>query len=77
MDDRQRAFRFDGEEFVILLPDTNYDDAVAIANTSVHVTVSVGFSILKSTDREADLFQRADKALYQAKTSGRNRVVFL
>ncbi|MBP2629532.1 MAG: periplasmic/7TM domain sensor diguanylate cyclase [Firmicutes bacterium] len=93
LDDRQMAFRFGGEEFVILLPDTNCDDAAAIAerirsdfeakaftpiaNTSVHVTVSVGFSILKSNDTEEDLFQRADKALYQAKSSGRNRVVFL
>lgn len=93
LDDTYMAFRFGGEEFVILLPDTSHDDAAAIserirrefstktftpnAKTSVHVTVSVGFSILKPEDTEEVLFQRADKALYQAKTSGRNRVVFL
>lgn len=93
LDDRQMAFRFGGEEFVILLPNSNREDAAVIAEkirsdfeakaftpnvtTSVHVTVSVGVSILKSTDTKEALFQRADKALYQAKTSGRNRVIFL
>lgn len=93
LDDTQIAFRFGGEEFVILLPKANYDDATTIAekirsafeaetftpiaNTSVHVTVSVGVAIIESGDSEETLFERADKALYQAKSSGRNRVVFL
>jgi two-component system, sensor histidine kinase LadS len=93
LDGEQMAFRFGGEEFVVLLPDTRYEDAAVIAenirsefeaeeftpvaNSLVHVTISGGLSILKSSDTEENLFQRADKALYQAKTSGRNRVVFL
>lgn len=93
LDGTQMAFRFGGEEFVILLPNAFYDDSAAIAerirsdfaaeefvpvaNSLVHVTISGGLSILKLSDTEGTLFERADKALYQAKASGRNRVVFL
>jgi len=85
----QMAFRFGGEEFVILLPNAFYDDAIAIrsdfaaeeftpvTNSLVHVTISGGVSILKLSDTEETLFERADKALYQAKALGRNRVEFL
>jgi two-component system cell cycle response regulator len=85
------ACRFGGEEFVVVMPDT--DAAVAetvaervraeIANKpfvvggqSVSITVSVGVSSLKGgLDTAADLLKRADVALYEAKTSGRNKVV--
>ncbi|MDF2565235.1 MAG: periplasmic/7TM domain sensor diguanylate cyclase [Massilibacillus sp.] len=93
LDGTQTAFRFGGEEFVVLLPNAFYDDATVIAerirshfaaeefvpveDSSVHVTISAGFSILKLSDTEEILFERADKALYQAKKSGRNKVVFL
>ena len=93
LDGSQMAFRFGGEEFVILLPNAAHDDAAAIAerirsdfegqdfspteNALVHVTISAGLSILKANDTEETFFQRADKALYQAKAAGRNQVVCL
>ncbi|TPI61582.1 MULTISPECIES: PleD family two-component system response regulator [unclassified Mesorhizobium] len=87
------ACRFGGEEFVVVMPDT--DGAVAekvaeriraeiaqapfaIGNDGkmIEVTVSVGVSsVLKGTDSVAALMKRADLALYEAKSGGRNRVV--
>jgi len=39
------------------------------------VTASLGFSCFKEGDSETTVFERADKALYQGKQSGRNQVV--
>jgi two-component system cell cycle response regulator len=85
------ACRFGGEEFVVVMPDTEAAIAqkvaervraeiaempFAIADKSTLVTVSVGVSSLKrGLDTVADLMKRADLALYEAKTGGRNRVV--
>ena len=83
--------RFGGEEFVILLGNTNAKDAADIAerirasvNTHAFVyegkrlpiTCSLGVAELMSDMESATtLLKRADKALYEAKNSGRNRVV--
>ena len=85
------ACRFGGEEFVVVMPDTEAAIAqkvaervraeiaelpFAIADKSAAVTVSVGVSSLKrGLDTVAELMKRADLALYEAKTGGRNRVV--
>ncbi|MGY6277569.1 GGDEF domain-containing protein [Methylomonas sp. MgM2] len=83
------VFRYGGEEFVVLLTDTNQDDAAIIAErirTSVeshtlaygmavlNITVSLGVSALKSGDDMPALLKRADDAMYKAKQAGRNRV---
>jgi two-component system cell cycle response regulator len=85
------ACRFGGEEFVVVMPDTEATIAekvaervraeiaelpFAINGVGVPVTVSVGVSSLKrGVDSVADLLKRADVALYEAKSGGRNRVV--
>jgi diguanylate cyclase len=79
--------RFGGEEFVILLPETEAKEAVAvmeeireaIANTPFHfrhkqvqITVSIGLTMFQGKDNLKNAFTRADKAMYEAKDSGRN-----
>jgi len=85
-------YRYGGEEFVILLNETSKAGAEVIAerircaiekasvNTagqSLKITISLGAAALKPNDSKDRLFKRADKALYQAKNSGKNVVVSL
>ncbi|MDP5018042.1 MAG: GGDEF domain-containing protein, partial [Dolichospermum sp.] len=83
--------RFGGEEFVALLPETDSQAAVITAerirvnieeikipidDKLVSITVSIGVGSYQKGDTDIDvLIQRADKALYQAKNQGRNRVI--
>lgn len=81
-----RLYRFGGEEFVVLMRcNSDHDAANAFerlrANTEQygfpqvgHITVSVGFTEVKPTDTPSAAFERADKAVYYAKTHGRNQV---
>ncbi|SKB14978.1 putative signal transduction response regulator containing a CheY-like receiver domain and a GGDEF domain [Planktothrix sp. PCC 11201] len=80
--------RYGGEEFVILLPETDQADALKIAQDicdliahlsiptekgNLHITVSIGVAVFRSQDtRIEDIFDRADQCLYQAKALGRN-----
>lgn len=83
------VFRFGGEEFVILLSDTDIDGAKVIgerlrADIESHtlaygmdvlnLTASLGVASLKGSDTPESLIKRADGAMYQAKQRGRNRV---
>jgi len=80
------AARFGGEEFAILLPQTTGEEAIAIAERIRHniatagfahreVTVSIGItSCSAELCVSADLVSAADRALYEAKRRGRNRV---
>ncbi|RRV08318.1 GGDEF domain-containing protein [Pseudomonas sp. v388] len=84
------AARYGGEEFVVVLPETDLPGAMARAevirraveampvfdNATRPITVSIGvasLSVLPGHKLEA-FFGQADKALYQAKNNGRNRV---
>lgn len=81
-----RLYRFGGEEFVVLMRCGNDADAAHAferlrANTEAyafpqvgHITVSVGFTEVKAVDTPSAAFERADKAVYYAKTHGRNQV---
>ena len=82
--DTDFAFRFGGDEFAVLLPNTANDVAKFVATRLTHnvagsvlltkhkVTCSIGVASWKSSDSKESLFDRADQALYQAKNSGRN-----
>ena len=48
--------------------------AVSIDDISIKISASLGVAELRSNEMNATFFTRADKALYQAKNSGKNRV---
>ena len=83
--------RLGGEEFAILLPHTDPESAFTLAerlrreiqnspcqieeNRSINVTVSIGISQFKVSDKkDTDALSRADEAMYASKNSGRNAV---
>lgn len=82
--------RWGGEEFIILLPQSDLEQAsmiaerlrASIANTPIlanqiplNITISCGVSQYQSGEDLDSLIHRADRALYKAKWAGRNRVV--
>ncbi len=82
--------RYGGEEFVLLLPDSNLEAAAATVerlqreltkkfflykNESVLVTFSAGVAQRAPQESQESVVGRADKAMYQAKHTGKNRVV--
>lgn len=88
--DTDQVFRYGGEEFVVVLGNTGNTEAVAVAerirnriqgeefatgNGPVHATISIGLSTSAMDDDRDSLFKRGDTALYEAKRSGRNRVI--
>ena len=83
--------RLGGEEFGIILPETDAEQALQVADRlrqaiaiasvalpqggSVGITTSVGVATYSEADSDVDaVFNRADRALYDAKRSGRDRV---
>lgn len=83
--------RFGGEEFLILINDLTSENVLNIANRlrgivqdkvfsydelKVNVTISMGCTYCNINESFVDIYKRADKALYEAKEGGRNRVVY-
>ena len=86
------VFRYGGEEFVIILTETNEtgaqiplerlrekieNNAFKFKTETLKVTVSIGFSsAVEASEDATELFSFADKALYKAKESGRNQIQY-
>ena len=89
---RELFFRVGGEEFILLLPGADIKKAVEIGEKirksveerkiktngkTISYTVSIGIAQMKPEDTDIySLLHRADKMLYVAKRSGRNRIVY-
>jgi diguanylate cyclase (GGDEF)-like protein len=82
--------RWGGEEFVVMMPDTRHAFArigaerlreriaaatVRVGDVTIRVTVSIGLTEHRAGETVSDTLARADGALYDAKTQGRDRVV--
>ena len=83
--------RFGGEEFCVILPDTDLEGSRVVAerirksaqkraikayDSTLHVTLSIGLAIYPSDGKALEeLMDKADWALYRAKSQGRNCVV--
>ena len=85
--DIDHVCRYGGEEFLMLLPESDKEAAKKTAerlreavsglpSTEVPapITISLGVASLKNWDTDLTFVKRADKALYRAKKGGRNRV---
>ncbi len=84
------AYRYGGEEFAVLLPETHIDDACLVGNriresitkavftpdkgVKTSVTVSIGAGELQKGEDFSSFIKRTDKALYLSKENGRNRL---
>jgi diguanylate cyclase len=71
--------RYGGEEFVMILAGTGLPAAAKLGfhfrGTPVSITISCGVTLFSADDSAGSAFDRADKAMYQAKSDGRNRCV--
>ena len=82
--------RYGGEEFVILLPNTQLEEAVQILsrvrrtltkkfflheNKRLLITFSAGIAQHRPEESQDHIFKRADEALYRAKKSGKNQIL--
>jgi diguanylate cyclase len=82
--------RFGGEEFLILMPETSVEAAASTMtrlqreltkhfflhdNEKVLITFSAGVALRRPNEEQTELVKRADKAMYTAKQTGKNRVV--
>lgn len=87
------AFRYGGEEFTIILPETKSDEAKNVAQRirtvvelesffpepgiPVNITISIGLTEYFPKEPLSTFIRRADQAMYNSKEKGRNRISFL
>jgi two-component system cell cycle response regulator len=87
------GYRYGGEEFTLILPETVGPGAVQVAErirkelaampislkakTSRNITASMGVGELQAKDTLSEFIRRADNNLYAAKAEGKNRVIFI
>lgn len=85
-----QAGRYGGEEFFVVLPDSTLEQAagiaerlqvrfagtdIGVASTTIRITASFGVASFRPGESREHWMARADRAMYRAKQSGRNRVV--
>jgi diguanylate cyclase (GGDEF)-like protein len=84
------AYRYGGEEFTVILPETRCQEAETVAQRirkaihaqkflpnpekRAHITVSIGVAEYSQSEDIAEFIQRSDRAMYISKKNGRNRV---
>lgn len=86
------AFRYGGEEFTVLMPETDEEEALGVGqrvceevrdlvhradDKEVHLTISVGVTQCTPGEDLADMVKRVDEAMYKAKRAGGNQVAAL
>ena len=87
------AYRYGGEEFTVILPETNGDEAKTVAqrirstleaenfkptpDQSAKITISIGVTQYFPKEELSAFIRRADQAMYFSKQNGRNRVTVL
>ena len=87
------AYRYGGEEFTVILPETGGEEAGPVAQRiraaleaerfsplngkEVKITISIGVTEYQSQEELSTFIQRADKAMYRSKQKGRNMVSML
>jgi diguanylate cyclase (GGDEF)-like protein len=82
--------RYGGEEFAIILKNTSKNDAFDVAEKirkqieassvgeqNIKFTVSIGITDYIAYDNKHSIIKRSDEALYNAKTTGRNKCVII
>lgn len=84
------AGRYGGEEFFVVLSNSNEEQALRIGERfrkdiaecrfdcggeAIHITVSIGVAQYRQGESQESWIERADRAMYQAKQAGRNRIL--
>ncbi len=84
-----RAFRYGGEEFCIILPETTAENGMNLANRlrekveinravrGLSITISLGITEYRKGEPAEEFIDRVDRALYQSKENGRNRTTIV
>ena len=85
------AYRYGGEEFTVILPETSGEEAITVGerlrshiasekfiheSQIISVTISVGIAQYVYHEYASDFVKRSDQAMYQSKDSGRNKVSY-